>query len=146
MELAWCSKCHADVSLAHAVAELPCPSCGGASYFLLAGNCQQEVLLAESERMMRLGRWQDAETVLRRCFDLGLISAADLNLSAANLEWRKQCAKAAADLVAYGGLPVASFRSALSAEYDEYVVDWLLREYRGLRLVPSGNTYIVEGC
>lgn len=146
MELAWCSKCHTDVSLAHAVAELPCPSCGGTSYFLFAEDGRRELLLSEAERMMRLGRWQDAENALRRCSECGSLSAADFNLSAANLEWRKQCAAAAADLVACCGMSLSTFRNKLIAEYDEYVVEWLLREYRGIRLVPDGGTYIVEGC
>lgn len=144
MELAWCSKCHADVSLAHAVAELPCPSCGSRLYFLIAEDGRGEFLLAEAERMMRIGNWDDAGSILKRCFHLGLISAADLNLSAANLEWRKQCASAATALVADGGMPLAAFRSALVSEYDVYVVEWLLREYRGIRLVPDGGTYVVE--
>ena len=146
MEMAWCSKCHADVSLAHAVAELPCPACGGSSFFLMADVVERESLLLEAERMLRLGRWPDAADALKRCFDRELISAADLNLSAANLEWRKQCAAAAGDLVAGGGLPLDSFRFALVAEYDEYVVEWLLREYRGIRLIPDGGSYLVEGC
>lgn len=144
MEFAWCSKCHADVSLAHAVAELPCPSCGGRLYFLIAEDGRKEFLLAETERMMRIGNWEEAGSILKRCFDLGLISAADFNLSAANLEWRKLCASSAAALVADGSVPLAAFRSALVSEYDAYVVEWLLREYRGIRLVPDGGTYVVE--
>lgn len=146
MEMAWCTKCHTDVSLAHAVAELPCPSCGSKTFFLMVDDGRREALLLESERMMRLGRWSDASEVLRRCYELELVSAADLNLSVANLEWRKQCAAAAGNLVAGGGLPLDSFRAALVAEYDEYVVEWLLREYRGIRLVPDGGSYLVEGC
>lgn len=144
MELAWCSKCHADVSLAHAVAGLQCPSCGGRLYFLIAEDGRKEFLLAEIERMMRIGNWEDAESILRCCYDLDLISAADFNLSATNLEWRKQCASSAAVLAAAGGMPLAAFREAIVSEYDIYAVEWLLREYRGIRLVPDGGTYIVE--
>lgn len=102
--------------------------------------------LLEAERMMRLGKWGNASETLRRCFELEFVSAADLNLAMANLEWRKQCAAAAGDLVASGSLPLDSFRAALIAEYDEYVVEWLLREYRGIRLIPDGGSYLVEGC
>ena len=70
MEMAWCSKCHTDVSLAHAVAELPCPACGSKSFFLVADDSQRETLLFEAERMMRLGRWPDASDALRRCLSL----------------------------------------------------------------------------
>jgi len=144
MELAWCCRCQADVSLAHAVAELPCPKCGAASYFLMAGDGERESLLSESERMMRLGRWPAAEKALHECASRGLISAADFNLSAANLAWRKSCAASAASLVAGEGVPLAAFRAELVPAYDEYVVEWLLREYRGLRLVPDGGSYLVE--
>lgn len=144
MELAWCCKCQADVSLAHAVAELPCPQCGAVSYFLMAGDGEREALLSESERMMRLGHWPAAEKALNECAARGLISAADFTLSSANLEWRKCCAASAASLVAGDGVPLAAFRAVLVSGYDEYVVDWLLREFRGLRLVPEGGSYLVE--
>lgn len=146
MDKAWCSRCQQDVSLARAVAELPCPACGAKSYFVIIEDGKRETLLGKAERMMRLGRWKDAAAALGECRNRGLISVADFNLSSVSLEWRKQCAAAAGDLVAGGGLPLDSFRSALVAEYDEYVVEWLLREYRGIRLVPDGGSYIVEGC
>ena len=57
-----------------------------------------------------------------------------------------QCAAAAVNLVACGGIRLDAFRGALSAEFDEYVVKWLLKEYRGIRHVPDGKSYIVEGC
>ena len=99
MELAWCRKCHADVSLAHAIAELPCPSCGAKTYFIIVESADREALLGESERMERLGRWEDAADALEECRKRGLISAADFNLSSANLEWRRQCATAAVSLL-----------------------------------------------
>lgn len=146
MELVWCSNCRADVSLAHAVAEMPCPACGGREYFVAADDGSADALLFKAERMMRLGRWSEAAAAFRACFEMGLISAAEFNLSSANLEWRRQCAAAAVDLVACGGIRLDAFRGALSAEFDEYVVKWLLKEYRGIRLVPDGKSYIVEGC
>ena len=41
-------------------------------------------------------------------------------------------------------LTVAELRSALLRDYDTFVVDWLLQEFAGLRLVPAGDTYVVE--
>ena len=144
MELAWCRKCHADVSLAHAIAELPCPSCGAKTYFIIVESADQETLLGESERMERLGRWEDAADALEECRKRGLISAADFNLSSANLEWRRQCATAAVSLLSSGGVPLPKFRAALEADFDSFVVDWLLQDCRLIRLVPAGSNYIVE--
>lgn len=144
MELAWCRKCHADVSLAHAIAELPCPSCGAKTYFIIVESADRETLLGESERMERLGRWEDAADALEECRKRGLISAADFNLSSANLEWRRQCATAAVSLLSSGGVPLPKFRAALEADFDSFVVDWLLQDCRLIRLVPAGSNYIVE--
>lgn len=144
MDIAWCSKCHKDVSLARAVAELPCPSCGSKSYFLIVDDGDRETLLGEAERMMRLGRWSDAAAALGECWERGLISAADFNLSSASLEWRKQCAAAAVDLVAIERMLLPDFRAALEADFDSFVVDWLLRDCRVIRLVPAGDGYVVE--
>lgn len=144
MDIAWCSKCHEDVSLAHAVAELPCPSCGAKTYFMIVESADKEALLGESERMMRLGRWDDAGDALAECRKRGLISAADYNLSSANLEWRRRCAASAIALASGSGVPLAEFRAALIEEFDAFVVDWLLQECRLIRLVPAGCGYIVE--
>lgn len=144
MDIAWCSKCHTDVSLAHAVAELPCPSCGSKMYFLIVDDGERETLLGEAERMMRVGRWADAAAALYECKKRGLVSTADFNLSATNLEWRKQCAAAAVDLVAVEGMPLAEFRAALENEFDSFVVDWLLQSCKVIRLVRAGKSYIVE--
>ena len=144
MELAWCRKCHADVSLAHAIAELPCPSCGAKTYFIIVESADREALLGESERMERLGRWEDAADALEECRKRGLISAADFNLSSANLEWRRQCATAAVSMLSSGGVPLPKFRAALEADFDSFVVDWLLQDCRLIRLVPAGSNYIVE--
>lgn len=148
MEFAWCGNCHADVSLAHAMAELPCPDCGSRSYFFIADadDSQREKLLFESERLARLGCWSGAAVALCESRKRGLISVADFNLSSATLEWRRQCATTAADLVANGHLLLDSFRTMLVAEYDERVVEWLLNEYCGIRVISEDGTYIVEEC
>ncbi len=148
MEITWCSKCLTDVSFAHAVAELPCPKCGATSFFVIADDGKRDLLLSESERMMRIGRWAEAENVLRECMSLELISAPDFNLSLANIEWRKQCAVSAVAYLEEASAPVAlpALRTRLAREFDEYVVDWMLREFRGIRLVPDGGSYLVEVC
>ena len=138
MELAWCRKCHADVSLAHAIAELPCPSCGAKTYFIIVESADQETLLGESERMERLGRWEDAADALEECRKRGLISAADFNLSSANLEWRRQCATAAVSLLSSGGVPLPKFRAALEADFDSLLCLGTPRCRRYGRMVASG--------
>lgn len=144
MELAWCCKCHTDVSLARAVAELPCPRCGATTYFLIAGDAERDALLSESERMMRIGRWPEAKRALLSCSERGLISVADYNLSFATLEWRKNCVETAVGMVSARAVPLSDFREALAKDYDKFVIGWVLREFRGIRLVPDGGSYLVE--
>ena len=146
MESAWCIKCHRTVSLASAIAEIPCPECGGTNFLLLVDDGKREKLLSEAERMMRLGRWGDAKEALDSCFDAGLISAGERNLSGAQLEWRRQCAAAAEEITSSSVcMSVDDFRAALVEQFDPYVVAWVLRDYRGIRLVAHGKTYDVEG-
>lgn len=145
-DLIWCRSCGKDVSLARAVAELPCPCCGATDYIVMASGAEQDALLSLSERMQRIGCWEVAEAAFRRCLDAGYISSADCNLSLHALEWRKECAAAARRLVltSDSALTVDTLRSALLNDYDEYTVDWLLSEFSGLRRVPFGNTFIIE--
>lgn len=145
-DLIWCSSCGTEVSLARAVAELPCPACGSTDYFVLATDAEYDALLSLAERMQRIGCWEVAEASLRRCRDQGYISTADCNLSLRALSWRKECADVARDLIrsSSSALTVDQLRSLLLNEYDEYTVDWLLSEFTGLRRVPFDKTFIVE--
>ena len=145
-DLIWCSSCGTDVSLARAVAELPCPCCGSTDYFVLATDAEYDALLSLSDRMQRIGCWEVAEAAFRRCRDQGYISTADCNLSLRALSWRKECSEVARDLIrsSSAALTVDALRSLLLNEYDEYTVGWLLTEFTGLRRVPFDNTYIVE--
>ena len=145
-DLIWCSSCGTEVSLARAVAELPCPSCGGTDYFVLATDTEYDALLSLSERMQRIGCWEVAEAAFRRCLDQGYITSADCNLSLRALSWRKECADVARDLVSSSesAMTIDALRSLLLNEYDEYTVEWLLSEYTGLRRVPFDNTFIIE--
>lgn len=144
MNAAWCCKCQNDASLARAVAELPCPKCGSVSYFIVSEDGQRDSLLNESERMMRLGRWSEAERALEEC--RSLMSDADFNLSSVTLSWRRECAASALDALVAGSVPLDMFHACMVSEFDEYVVDWMLREFRGIRLVPDGGSYLVEVC
>lgn len=145
-DLIWCSSCGNEVSLARAVAELPCQCCGSTSYFVLASSAEHDALLSLSERMQRIGCWEVAEAAFRRCYDQGYITAADRNLSLRALSWRRECAGVARDLISSSAsaLTLEELRSLLLEEYDEYTVDWLLTDFSGLRRVPFDNTYIVE--
>lgn len=145
-DLIWCSSCGTEVSLARAVAELPCPGCGGTDYFVLATDAEYDALISLAERMQRIGCWEVAEAALRRCRDQGYISTADFNLSSRALSWRKECAETARDLVSSSAsaLTVDALRSLLLNEYDDFTVDWLLSDYTGLRRIPFDNTFTVE--
>lgn len=145
-DLIWCSSCGTEVSLARAVADLPCPGCGGVNYFVLATDKEHDALLSLAERMQRIGCWEVAEAAFRRCLEAGYISAADCNLSLHALAWRKDCASVARRLILHSdsAVTIDALRAALLKDYDEYTVDWLLSEFTGLRRVPFGSTFIVE--
>lgn len=144
MELAWRSKRQADMLIAHSVEDLPCPYCDSTTYFMLKEDGRREAMLAESERMMRLGRWSEAERALEEC--RSLMSDADFNLSSVTLGWRRECAASALAALVAGSVPLDMFHACMVSEFDEYVVDWMLREFRGIRLVPDGGSYLVEVC
>ncbi len=61
-----------------------------------------------------------------------------------NLMLRKKCAASAASLVARGNISLVVFRGSLMKQFDKQIVDWLLREFRGIRLVKEGKSYLVE--
>lgn len=146
MEMAWCLNCREDVTLAHAVAELPCPSCGGCEYFVAIDEGGQEALFSKAERMQRIGRWAAAAEIYSSCASKGLMSAADLNLSMATLEWRRACAVAGASLIQDSGgeIPLEDFRAELQDSFEDYVVAWLLHEYQDIRTVMRDGGYVVE--
>jgi len=146
MEQSWCRACHTDVALAHAVADLPCPVCGSKDYFCVSDDGRRDSLLGQAERMMRLGRWGDAAALNQECYALGLMTAADYNLSSTNLEWRRDCARAAREMVRSSDMnvSVSELREWLEHEYDAHVVSWLLREYRGLRIIIADGKRVVE--
>ena len=146
MDVSWCRRCGADVSLAHAVAELPCPKCGAVEYTVIVDSGERDALLSKAERMQRLGRWEDATSIFADCLSGELISLADFNLSMTELKWRREAAAFAAGLVDGNGgsLPVERFRQRMEAEYDQFVAQWLLREYQGVHLASDGNSSVVE--
>ena len=142
----WCSSCGEEVSLARAVAELPCPVCGKTNYFVVATDAEHDALLSLFERMQRIGCWEVAEGALRRCLDQGYISQADYNLSAGTLSWRRDCVDAARSILSASVGPVSAgeLQSQLVPDYDDYTVAWLLSEYSGFRHVKSGRSVYYE--
>lgn len=142
--MAWCCNCRTDVPLSRAVAELPCPKCGAIGYFCVLLETSLEDRLAESERLMASGAWDRALSILEAAAEAGEISAADRVLSVANLKWRQKCAAAAVELLTEGPLPVEEFKQALIPEFDQFVVEWLLQSYTGIKLVPRGGSFEVR--
>lgn len=145
MEMAWCVNCGEDVTLAHAVAELPCPSCGNDEYFVAIDDGAREALFSKAERMQRIGRWAAAAEIYTSCASKGMMSPADLNLSMVTLEWRRACAVAGASMIqaAGGEVPLEDFRSRLQDEFEDYVVAWLLHDYQEIQTMLRDGSYVV---
>lgn len=146
-DMVWCSSCGTEVSLARAVAELPCPVCGKTEYFVVASDAEQDALLSLAERMQRIGCWEVAEGAFRRCLDQGYITQADFNLSTRTLQWRRECVDAARGFLrsADSSLPEKQLGSLLQQnDFDDYTIVWVMNEYSGFRHVRRGKTQFVE--
>lgn len=146
MEIAWCCACHDKVPLAYAVIDRPCPKCGGLKYLFAVGDRGRDALLAEAERMMRLGLWDRACAIYDHCGSTGLMSRADRNLSVTLVDWRRSCAERAKTLVedAGGSVSAGSAKELLSAEFNEQAVAWLFKDFVGLRLARRDSGRFVE--
>lgn len=77
-----------------------------------------------AEMLMAYGRWDEAETVLRKACQ----SQADLTLRLALLEWRRQCVAFASTLDLDDD---EGAKQTLENNYDCYVTDWVLNSYKG---------------
>lgn len=91
-----------------------------------SGNTDVGHALNLADTLMASGRWSEAESIIRtHCID-----QADLNLRLAQLEWRRQCADYASglDLDALGEDGV---RVELVGNFDMFVADWVINEYKG---------------
>lgn len=92
----------------------------------VSNDTTAEIVLNTADTLMALGKWEKAETVIRTyCTD-----NADLTLRLAQLRWRKDCAEYAStlDLDALGEDGV---KQALANNYDVFVADWVINEYKG---------------
>ena len=89
---------------------------------------------------MRSGLWDAARQEYLSCSQL---EASEINLRMATLLWRKDCAKYALDLLLVEPMRLEEFRSRLLTNYDEYVTQWILQDYIGIRLVPDSTSYLV---
>ena len=121
MGSAWCTGCKADVPIASAIEGLPCPQCG------------------KTEYVMQRGQWDEAASAYRSCLPL---EPSELNLRMATLQWRRDCAQYI-DRVLEAPIPLPVFRQDILDRYDTFVADWIVQSYRGIQLVPDGNTYNV---
>ena len=41
-------------------------------------------------------------------------------------------------------MQLEKFKEQLLANYDEYVTQWILRDFLGIRLIPEGGEYFVR--
>ena len=80
----------------------------------------------KADELMASGRWYEAETTLRN----HCANQAELNLSLALLEWRRECVEYAS-MLDFDALGEDGVRQLLAANYDEFVADWVLTEYKG---------------
>lgn len=91
-----------------------------------SGNTNVENELKNADLLMASGRWAEAESALRGA----CLSDADLTLRLAQLQWRKECAEYASglDLDALGENGIYS---ELVTNFDKFVADWVINEYKG---------------
>ena len=88
---------------------------------------------------MQRGQWDEAASAYRSCLPL---EPSELNLRMATLQWRRDCAQYI-DRVLEAPIPLPVFRQDILDCYDTFVADWIVQSYRGIQLVPDGNTYNV---
>lgn len=133
--------CKADVPIASAIEGLPCPQCGKMEYVILASDDESSIAIsdAKAELLMQRGQWDEAASAYRSCLPL---EPSELNLRMATLQWRRDCAQYI-DRVLEAPIPLPVFRQDILDRYDTFVADWIVQSYRGIQLVPDGNTYNV---
>ena len=141
MGSAWCTGCKADVPIASAIEGLPCPQCGKTEYVILASDDESSIAIsdAKAELLMQRGQWDEAASAYHSCLPL---EPSELNLRMATLQWRRDCAQYI-DRVLEAPIPLPVFRQDILDRYDTFVADWIAQSYRGIQLVPDGNTYNV---
>ena len=61
----------------------------------------------------------------------------------ATLHWRKDCAEFVLDLLLAKPVRLEEFKSCLLSNYDEYVTQWILQDFLGIRLIPDSTSYLV---
>ena len=144
MEGAWCIGCKASVSSFHAAHKLPCSACGGTDYVIIQRFRQDPITEcdAKAEQLMRTGLWDDARQEYLACSQF---EASEINLRMATLEWRQECAGYVLELLNEVSEPMQleKFKKQLLANYDEYVTQWILRDFLGIRLIPDESSYLV---
>lgn len=92
----------------------------------IANDAKAQVELKNADTLMVLGEWEKAETVIRTyCTD-----NADITLRLAQLRWRKECAEYAS-MLDQDALGEDGVRQALTDNYDGFVADWVINEYKG---------------
>lgn len=92
---------------------------------------------------MRSGQWDDARQEYLSCSQF---EDSEINLRMATLEWRRDCAEYVLDFLNEASEPMQleKFKKQLLANYDEYVTQWILRDFLGICLIPDGGEYFVR--
>lgn len=100
----------------------------------LIENCDKE-----AERLMQIGRWNEAKEIYIACRSL---EASELTLRMATLNWRRDCAQYISKTLDEP-MPVDTFVHDITTRYDSLVAEWIVRNYQGIKLVQEGDIYNV---
>ena len=91
-----------------------------------SGDSTAQTALKMADTYMAAGAWEAAESLIRE----NCTEQADLNLRLAQLHWRRECADYASGLD-WDALGENGVRSELVGNFDMFVADWVINEYKG---------------
>lgn len=84
-----------------------------------------------AEEAMRQGEWDQAHRHIDIGYAAGDISLSDRNLTRTLISWRQECVQAMLDIYTVDDVSLPTLRRRLlAAGFDEYVIDWVIFDYR----------------
>lgn len=81
---------------------------------------------------MCAGEWEAAVELIEVMASSGEIAAADSTLYQATIDWRRQCAAVADQLMAEG-FPEDQLLGRLLKDFDIFAASWTVENYKGLK-------------
>lgn len=148
----WCLNCTENVPVKDAQSQQPCPRCGANQYFILntifktnrstkPGDVQR-YCEEQANELMRLGQWELAVEMYRK---KDVFSLEEAKEKIAYVMW----IKLRVDYLYYeldrhpDGILYDDLRQKLLVGSDEKCADWLLNEYRKVKVINDGKTCMV---